>query len=207
MEDMILVGFGGHARSVADCIKREGKFRIVGYTEREAVLENTQYRYLGNDDVLQEYYDRGIQNAFICVGYLGEGNVRDSLYEKLSGIGFNFPVVIDPSAVVSEDAGIGEGTFIGKNAVVNAGVSIGKQCIINTGAVVEHEGVVKEFSHVAVAAVLCGNANVEDHCFVGANATVIQGIQIHSHAVIGAGSIILSDVPAHKRVYGIWKTI
>ncbi|WP_156032724.1 hypothetical protein [Selenomonas sp. FC4001] len=33
MEDIVLVGFGGHAKSVADCIEREGKYHIAGYTD------------------------------------------------------------------------------------------------------------------------------------------------------------------------------
>jgi len=33
MENIILAGYGGHARSVADCIERQGKFNIIGYTD------------------------------------------------------------------------------------------------------------------------------------------------------------------------------
>ena len=29
MEDIILVGYGGHAKSVADCIERKNEYRII----------------------------------------------------------------------------------------------------------------------------------------------------------------------------------
>lgn len=205
MEDIILVGFGGHAKSVADSIRREGKFHIVGYTEKAPVLGYCEYQYLGNDNVLEEYYKEGIENVFIGLGYMGNGEIRDTLAEELAQIGFKCPSVIDPSAVISSDAEIEEGTFIGKNAVVNAGAKIGKQCIINTGAVVEHECLIRDFSHIAVNATLCGNVYVEDHCFIGANSTVIQGIKVCNHSIIGAGSIILGEVPPYRKVYGVWK--
>ena len=35
MDDIILVGYGGHGKSVADCIERTKKYRIVGYTDLE----------------------------------------------------------------------------------------------------------------------------------------------------------------------------
>lgn len=30
---IILVGFGGHARSVADSIELKGEYRVIGYTD------------------------------------------------------------------------------------------------------------------------------------------------------------------------------
>ena len=42
MEDIILIGYGGHAKSVADCIERQKRYRIIGYTE----LEKKKSQYL-----------------------------------------------------------------------------------------------------------------------------------------------------------------
>jgi sugar O-acyltransferase (sialic acid O-acetyltransferase NeuD family) len=188
VEEIILIGFGGHAKSVADCIERQGFYQIIGYTDMEQC--SSKYEYLGTDDVLPDYYDRGVRSAVIGVGYLGKGEVRQKKYNELKNIGFSLPIICDPSAVVSEDAEIGEGTFIGKGAIINANADIGKMCIINTGAIVEHDCVVNDFSHIAVGAVLCGGVKVEQSAFIGANATVIQGITIPSHSIIGAGMTI-----------------
>lgn len=40
MEDIILVGYGGHAKSVADCIERKNEYRIIGYTEPAEVVSS-----------------------------------------------------------------------------------------------------------------------------------------------------------------------
>ena len=205
MEDIILVGFGGHAKSIADSIEKAGKYHIVGYTEQKKCITEAKYEYLGADDVLKEYYFNGVRNAVICVGYLGKGNIRDRLYEKLKSIGYELPVIIDPSAMIAGEVCIEEGTYVGKGSVVNTGTHIEKMCIINTKAIVEHECFVGAFSHVAVGAVLCGNVTVQEHGFIGANATIIQGVRIGHQSVVGAGSTILKDVRDNKTVYGVYK--
>lgn len=188
LEDIILVGYGGHAKSVADCIERQGKYRIIGYTD---VGENKSlYTYLGKDDVLEEYYMKGVRNAAISIGYLGIGDIREKIYLKLKKLGFNLPVIIDPSAVVSRTARIEEGVFIGKGAIVNAESKIGKAAIINTKALVEHECEVGDFVHVAVAAILCGQVRVGNFAFIGANATVIQCREIQEGQIVPAGTVV-----------------
>lgn len=185
MEDIVIVGFGGHAKSVADCIERIGTYRIAGYTDFEEHL--TKYKYLGTDDNLQAVYNSGVINAIVGVGYLGKGEIRCDLYENLKRIGFKLPVIIDPSAIVSMTAIIGEGTFVGKNAVINAEANVGKMAIINTNAVIEHECVIGDYVHVAVSAVLCGQVKVGEASFIGANATVIQCMKIADHKIVPAG--------------------
>lgn len=188
MDDIILVGFGGHAKSVADCIERAGQYRIVGYTDMEE--HKSKYQYLGTDDILPKYLKKGIDKLAMGIGYLGKGDLRERLYNHLKSLGFSFPVIADPSAIIASSAMIGEGTFVGKGTIINAEAEIGKMCIINTACLIEHECVVKDFSHVAVSAVLCGQVKVGKAAFVGANATVIQCREIADNKIIPAGATV-----------------
>lgn len=188
MEDIILVGYGGHGKSVADCIEREKFYKIAGYTDNKE--QACEYPYLGTDRELLSYYEKGIKNAAVCVGYLGKGCIREKIFENLKEIGYTLPVIKDPSAIISSSAKIGEGTFIGKGAIVNAKAQIGRMVIINSMALVEHECVLEDFSHIAVSAVLCGQVSVGRAAFVGANATVIQGMKIKPHQIVPAGTVI-----------------
>lgn len=185
MKDIILVGYGGHAKSVADCIERGNQYHIIGYTDLKE--QESPYAYLGTDDVLPKLFEKGIKNAAICVGYLGKGNLRERLYDKLKTIGFDLPTIVDPSAIVSSNVTVGEGSFVGKGVIINTEAKIGKSCIINTKALIEHECVVEDFAHVAVGAVLCGQVIVEKAAFIGANATVIQQKKIEQRTIVPAG--------------------
>lgn len=188
MEKIIIAGYGGHGKSVADCIERSGIYRIMGYTDTEP--RTSRYAYLGTDDVLETYFNQEVVCAAVGIGYMGKGNVREKLYGRLKAIGYHLPIISDPSSVISDTALIGEGSFVGKGAVVNAEAVVGKMAIINTMALVEHECVVEDYSHVAVAAVLCGQVKVGEAAFIGANATVIQGRTVEPHRIVPAGTTV-----------------
>lgn len=203
MEDIILIGFGGHAKSMIDSIEKAGIYRIIGYTDIKAGSEYHGYKWLGADDVLSDYYNKGIHSACIGIGYMGEGRFRDKLYKFVKEIGYNLPVIIDPTAILSNAVNIGEGTYIGKGAIINSGSCIGKMCIINTGVLVEHENVIGDFSHLAVRAVLSGNVRIGSHCLVGANSTIIQGKCVGKNVKIGAGAVIIDDLPDNTTAVGV----
>jgi len=192
MEKIVIIGYGGHAKSVVDSIKSTQSYEIVGYTDVED--KNRDLPYLGTDERLKLIFYSGVKNVVFGLGYMGKSTLRDKLFFLAKNIGFVIPTIIDPSAVIADDVRIGEGTFIGKYVVVNAGSCIGKMCIINTGSIVEHENQVGDFTHIAVGTVLCGNVKIGDHCLIGANSTVLQGLSIGNHTIIGGGSIVLKDV-------------
>lgn len=196
MEKIVILGNGGHARSLVDIIEREKRYEIAGYVvnENDPDMPDAKYPRLGGDAQLLQIFQGGVKNAALGVGYMGNSGLREKLWEQLKQIGFFLPVICDPSAVLAEDARIGEGSFIGKGSIVNANASVGKMCIINTGAIIEHDCEVEDFSHISVGSVLCGNVKVGAASFVGANATVIQGVSIGRGCVIGAGTTIRKDL-------------
>lgn len=204
MEDIILLGLGGHAHSVVDSMEQAGKYNIIGFLDTEEMQGNyyKDYRVLGTDDLLREYFDKGVRNAFITIGFMGKGNIRNQLYRQLKDIGYTVPNMIDRTAVVSENADLEEGIFVGKRAVINANARIGKMCIINSGAIVEHDCEIGAFSHIAVGSVICGGVAVGTQTLIGANATVIQEKKIGSNCIIGAGTTIRKDVKNNMIRYG-----
>lgn len=204
-EDIVLIGSGGHCKTIVDSIERLGTFKIAGYIDLGEIGKEVYrgYKIIGHDEDMQSIFDSGIHNAFIAVGFMGKSNIRNRLYSKTKAAGFNLPVIIDPSAIVAKDAMIGEGTYIGRKAVVNADAWIGKNCIINTSAIVEHECIVGDYSHLAVAAVICGQTQVGEECFLGANSTVIQGLKLSDRCVVGAGSVVMSYIDSDCTAVGV----
>lgn len=195
-EQIVILGCGGHAKSVVDTVEATGIFEIAGFVDHtyDEKFEYRGYRMLGCDDDLQKIYSAGIRNACVGIGFLGKGRVRNQLYAQLKQIGFLLPAIIDSTAVVAGDVEIGEGAFVGKNAMINADAEIGKMTIINTGAIIEHDCRIDDFCHVSVGSVVCGAVHMGENTFVGANATVIQGIEIGEGALIGAGTVVSKNV-------------
>ncbi|MEK6882663.1 MAG: DapH/DapD/GlmU-related protein, partial [Nanoarchaeota archaeon] len=53
---------------------------------------------------------------------------------------------------------------------------------------------------VRPGAVICGNVEIGDEVFIGANATILPGIKICSNVMIGAGSVVTKNIE-HFGVY------
>ena len=202
-QDIVIIGFGGHAKVVADSIEQTGEYRIVGYTDVEK--RNSNYHYIGSDDELIKLFQKGVKKAVIGLGYLGSSNMRDEIISFASNIGYEFPVICDPTAIIAKDVVVDEGTYIGKNVVINADSRVGKFCIINTGSIIEHENSIGDCSHISVGTILCGKVSVGHHAMIGAGATVIQCKIIGNNCIVGANSTVLSDVENNMRVKGIVK--
>lgn len=204
MKDILLIGGGGHCKSVIDTLISSTDYNIIGILDTpDKVGEKIHsVEVIGVDDDLQKYYDSGINYAFITLGSIGDTHLRVELYNKARAIGFDFPVIIDFSAVVSPTIHINNGSYIGKGAILNSDVSIGECCIINSGAIIEHDCKISSFCHIAPGTTMSGNVSLGKHTHIGTNSTIIQNITIGSHTIIGAGSVVISDFGSYKKAYG-----
>lgn len=192
-KDIVILGCGGHAKSVCDTLLALSKqYKIAGFVgrERDVGFSYCGISMIGTDENLQDIYDRGIKYAVLGIGFLGHGELRNHLVKELYKLGFCFPVIVDPSAVVSRTAEIGEGTFVGKRVTINAGARIGRYCILNSCSLVEHDCQIGDFTHVAVSVCICGGVIIGRECLVGANATIIQNMNIADHCIVPAGDVI-----------------
>lgn len=204
---LVLIGGGGHCKSVLDAALCMNIFEEIVITDHKisAGSKIMGCKVIGNDILLSRLYIDGFTQAFIALGSIKSTKQREKIYQKASAIGFKFPNIIDPSAILSKEISLGKGIFIGKKAVINSGSTIGDMSIINTGAIIEHDCQIGNFSHIAVSAVICGGCEIGDSTFVGANTTIIQGVKIGMNCIIGAGSIVLGNVSENNKVIGTFR--
>ncbi len=204
LEKILLIGAGGHAKTVLDTILRQSIYDVVGFIDREGSPRKCyrDYPTVGTDKDLESWYQKGVRNAVITIGYLGTSNVREKLFSKLKSIGFCLPVIADDTAIIAGDVTIGEGTYVGRNAVVNASAKVGAMCIVNTAAIVEHDCIIGDFAHVSVGSVLCGGVRVGRGTLIGANATILQSLSIGEQTIVGAGTIVIRDLEANSVAVG-----
>lgn len=203
---LVMVGGGGHCKSVLDAVRQLDDCLEIVITDVRYPKETTimGYPIVGADDVLPALHQRGVRQAFVTIGSIHDTSARHRVYENVKKIGFELPEIVDPSSIIAKSVKVGNGVFVGKRAVINSDSIIGEMAIINTGAIIEHECRIGKFTHVAVAATVCGGVEIADDVFIGTNATIIQGVKIGRKSVIGAGSIVLSNVPENSVVKGIW---
>lgn len=201
MTDLVLLGGGGHARSVLAALMQLG-IQVRGYLAPAPGGLSVQLEYLGDDDVLERMDPAEVQ--FINgLGSVGSTTSRRALYERVSTHGFCFAPVIHPRAFVDPGAHLGGGVQILAGAVINVGAVIGDDVIINTGAIIEHDVTIGAHSHVSPGAVAAGGVHLGEGVHVGLGARVIQGMRVGSESLIGAGAVVIRDVPARTVVGGV----
>lgn len=204
MNDIILIGGGGHCNSVIDSLKDSTELNIVGILDLKNKIGtlNNGVKIIGEDNDLKYYFKQGIKNAFVTAGGIGDNSLRIKLFNLAKEIGYKIPAIIDKNAIVSDTALIGDGTFIGKGAIINTSVIVGENCIINSGAIIDHDCRVSDFCHIAPGTTLSGGVYIDKKSHIGTNSTVIQNIRIGMNTIIGAGSVVVKDIGSKKKAYG-----
>lgn len=201
---ILLIGGGGHCRSVLDAIRAAGIYEDLGIVDKHMEPGDSCMGapVIGKDEDLPELFREGWRDACITVGSVGDTTIRRHIYTMLCTLGFSLPVVVDPTAVLASDSELHPGVFVGKRAIVNAGSKIEDCAIINTGAIIEHECMVGAFSHISPGAVLCGQTTVGKYTHIGAGTVIRQQIKIGSNTCIGMGSTVVKDIPDNVIAYG-----
>lgn len=196
MTDWIVLGAGGHARSVADVVQRKGD-RVVAVTGIPSGRWDVPV--LVSDD---EAIDLALRSDLAVALGIGSGVARLSTLERLRAAGVRAPAVTASTATVSASASIAAGVVVLEHAHVGPAARLGPAVLVNTAAVVEHDVVVGSGTHVAPGAVLLGGACAEDLVFVGAGAVVLPLVRLGEGCVVGAGSVVRDDVGPGRTVVG-----
>lgn len=199
MKNLILVGGGGHCKSVIDVAESAG-FNIYGILERpkEVGKKVFDYEVIGTDDDMAKYAEQA--EFIVTVGQIKSPDLRIKLHKMLADAGCRIATIIAPTAHVSKYAMIGEGTVVMHQAVVNADAKIGKGCIINTFANIEHDAVIGDYCHISTGTMVNGECKLGERCFVGSQSVLANGITVGDDIIVGAGSFVRKSI-TEKGIY------
>ncbi|MBP2681963.1 MAG: acyltransferase, left-handed parallel beta-helix (hexapeptide repeat) family [Deltaproteobacteria bacterium] len=201
---LLIWGASGHAKVVADIVRRAGTFEIVGYLD-DLHPHPPDATFLGaplytSVKAVAALRSRGVNHLILGIGNC-EARLRLAPVARKQG--FFLATAVHPCAVVAEDVRMGAGTVVMAGAVINPGTVLGENVIVNTGALVDHDCIVEDGVHICPGTRLAGDVTVERGAWVGIGATVIEKVRIGAGALVGAGAVVIRDVPENARVAGV----
>ena len=198
-KNLILVGGGGHCKSVIEAAESAG-YNILGVldTPENVGKQVLAYSVIGTDDDIPQYVDKA--EFVITVGFIKNPAIRIKLYNKVKEAGGKLATVIASTAHVSKYSTIGEGTVVMHQAFVNAGAHIGINCIINTFCNIEHDAIIGDQCHISTGTMVNGDCKVGDRCFIGSQSVLANGITIGEDIIVGAASFVRKSISA-KGIY------
>lgn len=199
---IILIGGGGHCKSVIEAAESSGR-TIRGVFDIPSAVGSKilGYDVIGTDDDITLYVNDC--EFVVTLGNIKDPHKRILLHNLVEKQGGKFATIIASTAQVSTHAAVGDGTVVLHHATINAGAKVGKGCIINSCSNVEHDVEIGDYCHISTGTMINGDAKIGRATFVGSGATVGNGVSIKENSVVGMGAAVCSDITESGIYVGI----
>jgi sugar O-acyltransferase (sialic acid O-acetyltransferase NeuD family) len=185
MQNIIVIGSGGHGRSVAESILQSGEFNLVGFVDDSFTPNATLWGYpiLGKINDLAEVR----LLADFAVVAIGNNTFREKIFTQLNELNFKLASIFHPKSIVSPRAIIGEGTVVMAGGIVGTEAKLGRGVIINCGATVDHHCIVEDFGHLGVNACMAGGSSIGALAWLQAGSSLGYGVSVLAKTIILPG--------------------
>jgi sugar O-acyltransferase (sialic acid O-acetyltransferase NeuD family) len=185
MRSLVIIGAGGHGRSVAEAVLLCNEYSLAGFLD-DSWPDNLivwKYPIFGDTSSLAlcSYYGDA---AIVAIG---NNSVRSGLQKRLIETGMPIATIIHPEAMVSPRAVIGAGSTIMAGAVVGTEAELGAGVIVNCGGVVDHHCRLGDFAHLGVNACMAGGSVLGEGAWMQAGSSLGYRVEIPPGDVIGPG--------------------
>jgi sugar O-acyltransferase (sialic acid O-acetyltransferase NeuD family) len=186
---LLIVGAGGHGRSVTEAVLMSGDFELVGFLDDGAFASVGDVWGLPVFGPAKRFAEYAAVASHALVA-IGNNSLRKKLSGQLQAAGFALASVIHPRAIVSPRARLGEGVAVMAGAIVGTEALLGLGVIVNCGAVVDHHAQVHDFGHLGVNACMAGGSVLGALAWMQAGSTIGYGVQLAAGTVLKPGEAI-----------------
>jgi sugar O-acyltransferase (sialic acid O-acetyltransferase NeuD family) len=203
MNNLIIIGASGNSLAIINSINRinsnNQRINIVGILD-----DITRESFLGLD-IIGDIKNHSVRND--CFYINGISSIKSFIAKKaiiaqFKKLGAKFLTVIDPTAYISEEVKIGEGSYIGANNYIGSFASIGEHCIFLQNIAFNHHSKVSDFTSISSGVSILGHCSIGNSCFISANSSVNPHIYISNNVVIGTASNVTKDCESDSIYYG-----
>lgn len=189
VERLLIIGGGGHGRSVAEAATLSGQYEVVGFVDDSLKAGDLIFNLpvLGAINKLTVY-------SHLCdkvIVAIGNNTLRESLTTQLFRDGFKLAVVIHPKAIVSPTALIALGCVVMAGAIVGTEAHLGVGVIVNCGAVIDHHAKVGDFGHLGVSACMAGGSRLGRKALMQAGCVLGYGVDVPAEAELMPGTALV----------------
>lgn len=193
---LLVLGAGGHGRSVAEAAELSGQFDVVGFLDDSLALSETVLGLPVLGSVASMANHRAAADQAIVA--IGNNVVREKLLHQVAAAGFDLVTVVHPRAIVSPSAIFGAGCAVMAGAIIGTEASLGLGSIVNCGAVIDHHATVEDFGHLGVNASMAGGTILGRGAWMQAGAALGYGVKLPSGVTLYPGEAVDSFTNKYK---------
>jgi sugar O-acyltransferase (sialic acid O-acetyltransferase NeuD family) len=182
LKKLLIIGAGGHGRSVAEAAMLSGQFEIVGFLDDAACVGELilGYPVLGRISDFSTIHV-SVDCIFIAIG---DNAIRERLTIQFKHINCNFATIIHPRACISPSALIDMGSVVLSNAVIGVNAKIGQSVIVNAGSVIEHDSIIEDYAHLGIMSAVAAHSILGYASWMHPGSVLTYRTKTPSHLVI-----------------------
>lgn len=203
MKQLIIVGAGGMGRSVY-CIATGSigygtEFKIKGFIDDDL---HSMDEFENYPPMLNSIDDYQICEDDVFVCSIGNTKTKKMICEKLKARGAKFQTLIHKTAIVRQNAKIGDGCIIADFASVGADCTIGENTLVQTFSIAAHDCLIGNYVRIDTHATCVGGVIVHDTATIHTSAVVSHKVVVGEGATVAACSFVIKKVKPNTIVFG-----
>lgn len=167
---LLILGAGGHGKSVAEAALLSGQWRSIVFAD-DSWPQRTEvagFPIVANIDTIPTL----ISTTTAAIPAVGNNQVRQAWFQKLKDLGIPIATIIHPSAIIGSRAMLGEGVCILAGCIVGVDVKVADGVIVNLTSAIDHDCKIGMFSHLSVGVKITGNKEVAPFTFLEAGSII-----------------------------------
>jgi len=221
-DSIAIVGWGeGTAGQIHSWFEKTGNYQIACFINPTDLPIDVDPKKIDRDATQFSYptetsfKDRPMINSLNWVRVLKELNISKVLitthnphqrFKEISQArknGIKLVNAIHPTALMMEDAIVGDNVIMHARAFVGYRAEVGSGTIIDTNAQVDHHNVIEQCVTIDPGVVTAGNVTIGRYTKIHTGTIIINRKRIGEGCILGAGSVIIDDVPDNVTVVGV----
>tara|TARA_B100000787_G_scaffold158347_1_gene135707 strand:- start:1166 stop:1843 length:678 start_codon:yes stop_codon:yes gene_type:complete len=207
-QKIVIIGGGGHAGIILDCIKAQNKYEPIGYLDdKKGYFYRENIKYLGSIDSFFKNFKAKVknENLYFTIA-IGDNYIRKKIFyylKKKKNLSLKWATLIHPSASIASKVKIAKGAQILNGSIISFNTKISKFVCINTGATIDHDNHFSNFSAAGPSACTGGNVKIGEGSFLGINCSVKHNINIGKNVIVGGNSFVNQNCKANSVYVGV----
>ena len=200
----VIIGSGTYGQVYLAYLREVG-VEVIGFLDDNPDEHGKIYDgipVLGDRNMLKTLKQfQGVDSVYCPIG---NNQIRVTLLEFASSLGYNTPNYIHPSVIISPNVEIGEGVYILMGSMIMPYTKICNYTMISMNVCVAHHSVLNQGVFLSTGVNFGASIIAEENAYCGISSTIMTGVKrIKKDCLIGAGAVVIKDVPDEAIIAGV----
>jgi sugar O-acyltransferase (sialic acid O-acetyltransferase NeuD family) len=194
---LCIYGVGGFGKEVYDIASRinnkHQRWEEILFVVDSEFIKSDSYkgRLLAIEDISNEL---DLNNLEVIIAN-GEPMVRKQIYAKVKAMKIKLTTLIDPSAIISDTATLGEGVIVAPFSHVTSSTVLGNNVVVNAHTIIGHDITIGEHSVISTNVSIGGSSVIGAESYIGLGAQTKDRLSIGEQVIVSMGAIVFKDIP------------